>query len=73
MTEKELIHLLGNFIGQLPTVEKSLKTLVISFLSNYQQLLIQQQNNLNLNKELLEAYRYIEKLEDEKNREGNVN
>jgi len=63
--DKALIHFLGNLIGQLPQIEKNLKTIVIGYLTIYQKLIIQEKNIVMLNKELLEAYKYIEKIEKE--------
>ncbi len=51
MITKEKIHQIGNFIGQLPEVETTLKYLVINYLKLFTENDKLKKENLNLKKE----------------------
>jgi hypothetical protein len=51
MITKEKIHQIGNFIGQMPEIEVSLKYLVVNYLKLFTENASLKKENLNLKKE----------------------
>lgn len=69
---RAMINLLSAFMAVMPDVEKSIKTLTLSYLENYQALLTEQKKSARLETDLLIASRYIEKLENDLEKENIV-